>query len=79
VLRKLKSSKLSVDENAIFAAIDVQRALVATACKDSAAARRLRAKSSAWKKSPRMPSVTAIKDEDEAPAMVEPYKVEVWE
>lgn len=79
VLRKLKSSKLSVDENAIFAAIDVQRALVATACKDSAAARRLRTKSSAWKKSPRMPSVTAIKDEDEAPAMVEPYKVEVWE
>ena len=77
VLRKLKSSKLSVDENAIFAAIDVQRAIVATACKDSAAARRLRAKSSAWKKSPSSPSPTTEKDE--APAMVEPYKVEVWE
>lgn len=79
VLRKLKSSKLSVDENAIFAAIAVQRALVETACKDSAAARRLRARPSAWKNSPRMPSATTVEDEDEAPAKVEPYNVEVWE
>jgi putative transposase len=78
VLKKLKTSKLSVDENAIFAAIDVQRSLIEAACKDSAAARRLRAKSSALKKPAKTVPATA-EYEDEAPAKVEPYNVEVWE
>jgi putative transposase len=79
VLKKLKTSKLSVDENSIFAAIDVQRSLVESACKDSAAARRLRAKSSALKKPSKMVHATSTESEDESPTRVEPYTVEVWE
>ncbi len=77
-ITKLKSSRLSVDENAIFAAIDLQKAIVENACKKSAAARRLRARSSVVQKSPmKPPSATDISDE--TPENVKPYPVEVWE
>jgi putative transposase len=78
-IRKLKSKKLSVDENAIFAAIDVQRAIVEKASKESAAARRLRARSSAVQRSQTNPSLMTTDISDETPVSVEPYPVEIWE
>jgi putative transposase len=79
-LKKLNSSKVSsVDENAIFAAIGEQRALVEMARKDSAAARRLRAKSSARQKPSPTRIAAASDDEGEMSMPVEPYSVEVWE
>jgi putative transposase len=82
VLKQLKKKKgHAINEEAVFAAILEQRAIVEKAQKDTIAARRKREKISGHKNSPSNSGRHASVDilPDEMPDSVEPYKVEVWE
>jgi hypothetical protein len=82
VLKQLKKKKgHPLNEEAVFAAILEQRAIVEKAQKDTIAARRKREKISGHKNSPSNSGRHASVDilPDEMPDSIEPYKVEVWE